>query len=297
MGQRPLPGAGEPHDLALRPQLPGHPLQPLPLTQGILKQRPLRSVAQQRHRHALRLTHHLLQHALLQLVQIGEPVQIHVLAPEIVALRQPVPQLLEPGPGVHALGMELPVIGGIQQRQIPELVAHGALHILHLLPQSLWRDLVGVELLRQIRQLPQKRRPLGGPSEHLQPAVQLLQRQPHGQQLSAAVQRKLRQTAGPGQHPAAEALEAQHLRITGGRRPQRPAQIHLRLMGDMLRHQQHLRPLAALPGHGLQHPAGLSGPRPSDPYGKHGFLLHLTPSRRGYPPRRPAPAGAGTGIS
>ena len=32
MGQRPLSGAGEPHDLALRPQLPGHPLQPLPLT-------------------------------------------------------------------------------------------------------------------------------------------------------------------------------------------------------------------------------------------------------------------------
>ena len=26
-------------------------------------------------------------------------------------------------------------------------------------------------------------------------------------------------------------------------------------------------------------------------------LLHLTPSRRGYPPRRPAPAGAGTGTS
>ena len=182
--------------------------------------------------------------------------------------------------------MELPVIGGIQQRQIPELISHGALHILHLLPQGLGRDLVGVELLRQIRQLLQKRRPLGGPSEHPQPAVQLLQRQPHGQQLTAAVQRKLRQTAGPGQYPAAEALEAQHLRITGGRRPQRPAQIHLRLMGDMLRHQQHLRPLAALPGHGLQHPAGLSGPRPSDPYGKHGFLLYLTPSRRGYPPRR-----------
>ena len=108
MGQRPPPGPVEPHDLVTLSPAGGHPLQPLPLTQGILKQRPLRPVAQQRHRHAFRLTQHLLQNALLQLVQIGKPIQIHVAFPGDSRFRQPVLQLLEPGAGVHALGWSFP---------------------------------------------------------------------------------------------------------------------------------------------------------------------------------------------
>ena len=116
----------------------------------------------------------------------------------------------------------------------------------------------------------QKRRPLRGPSEHLQIAVQLLQAAAHGQQLAAVVQRHVRQSSGLSQHAGGKTLKAEHLRITAGRGAAGAAQIQLRLMGSVLRHQQQLRAVLPLPGHGLQHTGGFAASRASDPDGQHG---------------------------
>ena len=152
------------------------------------------------------------------------------------------PELLEPGPGIHVSVVQPGVIRRIQQRDIPQLIAHSALQVLYMCIEVPGPDLIGVKLLHQVRQLPQKRCPLTGPPEHPQLRRQLLQNPPHGQELSPVVQGKLRQPSRFGQHPGRQAPEAQHLRIPGRRGPQGPAQVHLRLVGNMLRHQQHLPP-------------------------------------------------------
>ena len=182
---------------------------------------------------------------------------------------QMLPELLEPGPGIHVSVVQPGVIRRIQQRDIPQLIAHSALQVLYMCIEVPGPDLIGVKLLHQVRQLPQKRRPLTGPPEHPQLRRQLLQNPPHGQELSPVVQGKLRQPSRFGQHPGRQAPEAQHLRIPGRRGPQGPAQVHLRLMGNMLRHQQHLPPQSPVFLHSLQYPPGFSGPGPSYPYRQH----------------------------
>jgi hypothetical protein len=179
------------------------------------------------------------------------------------------PELLEPGAGVEIAAAQPGVVGGVYQGDVPQLAAHGPVQVLYLPVQGLGADLVGVELLRQVRQLPQERRPLAGPSEYPQLRGQLLQHPPHGQQLPPVVQGKLRQAAGFRQHPGRQAPEAQHLRVPGRRGSQGPAQVHLRLVGDMLRHQQHLPPQSPVFLHSLQYPPGFSGPGPSYPYRQH----------------------------
>ena len=71
--------------------------------QGVLEQLRVRLVSQQRHRQAVPLPQRRLQDVLLHPIEVGEPVNIHVLAHQIVRLRQGVAQLLHAGAGVEPL--------------------------------------------------------------------------------------------------------------------------------------------------------------------------------------------------
>ena len=240
-----------------------HSLQPVTLADGVLKQLHLVHIPQQRHRQAVGLMQHRGQNILLHPVEIGKSVHIHVLARQIVVLRQRIAQLLHPGAHVKAAAVQPRVIGRKHQRRRAQLVPGCAGNVLHLPQQRLRPHLVGVQLVRQRHQLPQERGPLGRPREHRQPPADLLQRPPHGQQLAAGVQRHVRQSAGAAQYTGGQTAEAQHLRITAGRRPAGPAQVQLRLVGGMLRYKQHLSPFAPPCGYLFQHPAALSGAGPA----------------------------------
>ena len=131
-------------------------------------------VAQQRHRYAGAPPQRQRQHALLLFVEEGKAVQIQVLPVQIVGLGQAVVELLHAGTGVGAAVAQPGVVGGEDQRHVPQLIAHGALHVLHMAVQRLRRDLIGVEFIGQRGQLVQERRALGRAAEHLQLGVQLL---------------------------------------------------------------------------------------------------------------------------
>ena len=242
-----------------------HALQSLPLPQRVLEQLRVGLIPQQRHRQALRLPQRRGQNILLHPVEVGEPIHIHVLARQIIRCRQRIAQLLHPRPGIEPVAPQPCVVGAVDQRRRPQLFPGRAVHIRHLRHQLLRRHPVGIQLIGQRHQLPQKRRPLRGPCEHRQPPADLLQRPPHGQQLAAVVQRHVRQTAHLPQHPRGQVPEAQHLRVPAGGGAASAAQIQLRLMGCVLRHQQHLRPLPPPLFDGLQHQPALTGPGPAHP--------------------------------
>ena len=73
-------------------------------------------------------------------------------------------ELLHTGAGVGAAVAQLGVVGGEDQRHVPQLIAHGALHVLHMAVQ---RDLIGVEFVGQRGQLVQECRALGRAAKHL----------------------------------------------------------------------------------------------------------------------------------
>ena len=243
-----------------------HALQPIPLAQCVLEKLRVGLVAQQCHRHAVGLTQRRLQNILLHPIEVGKAVHIDVLSHQIVRARQGVAQLLHPGAGVYPLSVEARIVSAVDQRRRAQLFPCRAVHVGYLLHQRRRRHPVGVQLIRQRHQLPQKRRTLGGTGKHRQPSADLLQRPPHGQQLAAVVQRHIRQAAGLGQHPGGQIPKAQHLRVTAGRGAADAAEIQLRLVGGVLRHQQDLRALLPLLLQRLQHQPALSGSGPSHPY-------------------------------
>ena len=116
----------------------------------------------------------------------------------------------------------------------------GALDVLRLGAENLRRHLIAMQFIEQIQHLLQKRGLLGRAAVHLQHGRHLGQRLLQRQQLAAAVQRHLGEPAGDAQHPVTQAAEAQHLRVAAGGRTADAAEVHLRLVRGVLRHQQDL---------------------------------------------------------
>ena len=262
--------AGEIQDLALHPSPLGHPHQPLALTHRIVEKLFVSFLSQQRDGHAVGLAEDDLQNALFRPVKEGKSVQIDIFAPQIAALLQPVPQLLQAGSHISSLAVQAGIVGRKEHGHIPQLVTGVVLHVLHLLPQRFRCNLIGVEFIGQFHQLTQKTGALAGTGKDLQLALQLLQRHAHGQQLTAVIQREIGAAARFTQHTGGQILKAQHLRITGCRRTQCTAQVQLRFVGNMLRHQQYLLALVSPGGHGFQYTCRLAAAGPSDPDRQHG---------------------------
>ena len=186
-----------------------------------------------------------------------------------MGLGQAVVQLLHAGAHIRVSTAQAGIIGCVDHGHIPQLIAHGPLHIRHMAVQRFRRDLVGIQLIGQCGQLVKKRRPLRGPPEHSQPGMQLLQAAAHGQQFAAVIQRHIGQSACLGQHTGGQTLKTEHLRTAAGGGAAGAAQVQLRLMGGMLRHQQYLGPLFPAAGNGFQHARRLSAARAAYPDGQH----------------------------
>ena len=273
MLQRRIRSVGKIFHLAGHTVLFCHTKQALLLPQGVKKQLAIPFIPQQRHRDIVCLVQNHGENALLLLVEIGKSVKINILTAQISGILHMIAELLHTGAGIHGFIVQLGIVGGIEQGDRAQLIAHCALHIRHLLIQFFRSNLIGVKFIRQIRQLAQKSRTLGGLAEHLQLAVYLLQGKAHGQQLAAVIQRKVRQAACLRQHTVGQSAKAQHLRIPRGRFAQGTAKIHLRFVGGVLRHQKHLSAPGALCLDAFQHFLRFAGPCPSDPDLQHGSLL------------------------
>ena len=113
----------------------------------------------------------------------------------------------------------------------------GSLDILGLVVEDAGRHLIAAQLVKQVQKLLQKGRFLGGAAVHGQLGGYFPQGLLHGQQPAAGIQRHLGNAAGNGQDPVAEAAEAQNLRVAAGSGAAGTAQVDLRLVGGMLRHQ------------------------------------------------------------
>ena len=86
---------------------------------------------------------------------------------------------------------------------------------------------------------------LGGTPVHLHDRNHGAQGLLQQEQLASGVQGHPGKTAGNGQHPVTEPPEAEHFGVAAGSIPTNAAQVDLRLVGCMLRHQQDL--LAGIP--------------------------------------------------
>ena len=136
--------------------------------------------------------------------------------------------------------MKAGLVGPVQQAQVPELVPGGPADLQGLLIQDLRRDLIAAKLVKEIQQLLQKGGLLGGTAIDRQLRGRLQQRFLQRQQLAAGVQRHLGRAAGDSQHPLCQTAETQHFRVAAGSGTADPAQVHLRLVRGVLRHQQDL---------------------------------------------------------
>jgi len=129
--------------------------------------------------------------------------------------------------------------------------------------QDMVRRLAPLAEALGIQQLLEKGGLLGGTAVNRQLRSRLQQGLLQRQQLAACVQRHLGRAAGDGQHPLAQPAEAQHLRVAAGRGAAGPAQVHLRLVGGVLRHQENLVPAAGMGGDAAQHRRGFAGLGPA----------------------------------
>ncbi|CDC67993.1 unknown [Oscillibacter sp. CAG:155] len=151
-----------------------------------------------------------------------------------------VAQLAHPVPGIQAGPVQPGLIGAVEQTQVQQLVPGGPLHFPCSGVQHLGGDFITVQLVDQIQQLLQKGRLLRGATVYRQHGRDLREGLLQRQQLSPCIQRHLGRPAGNSQHPVPQPPEAEHFRVAAGGVPADPAQIHLRLVGGVLRHQQDL---------------------------------------------------------
>ena len=110
----------------------------------------------------------------------------------------------------------------------------------------------------------------GGAAVHRQLRQDLQQGLLQGEELPPGVQGHLGPAAGDGQHPVREAAEAEDLGKAAGGVPAGGAQVHLRLVGGVLRHQENLVPAAGVGSDAVQHRLGFAGVRPAGQQGQHG---------------------------
>ena len=181
-----------------------------------------------------------LQHLPLLGVEIGEAVQEHVLAEDVAGVPQRLAELGHPVPGVKAGAVQPGLVGPVQQAQVQQLVPAGPLDLPGLALQQLRGHVVAPQLVEEVQQLLEKGRLLGGAAVDLQLRCHLSQGLLQCQELAAGVQRHLGGAAGDRQHPVAQTAEAEDLRVAAGGVSAEAAQVHLRLVGGVLRHQQDL---------------------------------------------------------
>ena len=201
--------------------------------------------------------------------KVGKTVQKHIPAIHIARFFQVIRQLCHQIPAVLPVLVQPGLIGGVDKGQVPELLPRNSLQIRIQLPQLLRRHPVSLHFIKECHQLSQEGSFPGGPGIEGKLGQHLLKGQLHHQQLPAGIQSGIRKAAGEGQYPVGQKPEAENLAVAGGGGAAGPAQVYLRLVGSMLRHQQQLKTAIPQPPDLLQHPGGLAGVGRPHPYPQH----------------------------
>ena len=195
--------------------------------------------------------------------EIGEAVNVNILVPGVARRLQAVAELGHIVPGVQTGTEEAGFIGGVEKAQVVELVPGGAGYDLGLLVKGLGGDLVAAELVEEGQKLAEEGGLPGGTAVDRQLRENLQQGFFQGEELAPGVQGHLGRPAGDGEDPVREAAEAQHLGEAAGGVAAGAAQVHLRLVGGVLRHQKNLLPAAGAGGRAVQHRLGFAGLGPA----------------------------------
>ena len=136
-------------------------------------------------------------------------------------------------------------------------------HLLHGHPAAL-------QFIHQIQKGLEKGRLPGGTTVHRQTAGHVHHGPLHHEELPAPVQGHGLQSPGLCQHPAGQPGEGEHLGVSGCLIPQKAAEVHLRRVGGLVRHQENLLPCRTVLRHQIQHHPGFSCVGPASDQPQHG---------------------------
>ena len=163
------------------------------------------------------------------------------------------------------------VIGLLNEGQVLQLLLEPLAAALRRGLQLLRADAGGLQLLQGGEQKALGLRPAAGAVVDLQPGAHGVQGQGHAKKLPALVQQRRGQTAPKLGHAARQTREAEDLRREGETVPADAAELPLRLVAVLLRHQQHivLFPVFHRPAQLLVDGRGLAGPGLSDDEAQH----------------------------
>ena len=173
-------------------------------------------------------------------IEVGESVKENIFTLRIVRGFQVFAELGHLIPGVQAGAAEPGLVGAEEKAQIPELGAGGAFDGLGGAVEGLRRHLIAAQLVKEVQELLQKGGLLGGTAVDRQLRGHFCQGLLKGQQLAAGVQSDVRTAAGDGEDPVRQAAKAQNFRVAAGGGAADAAEVHLRQVGGVLRHQQDL---------------------------------------------------------
>ena len=191
--------------------------------------------------------------------EVGETVDINILARGVAGGFQAVAELGHIVPRVQAGAEEAGLIGGVEKAQVPELVVRGPGNGLGLLVKGLGRDLVAPQLVKEGQELAEEGGLPGGAAVNRQLRENLQQGFFQGEELAPGVQGHLGRAAGDGEDPVREAAEAQYLGVAAGGVAAGAAKVHLRLVRGVFGHQENLVPSAGAGGDAAKHRRGFAG--------------------------------------
>ena len=221
------------------------------------------------------------QHRLLLSGEVQEAVHIDPILRTHGALLDLLCQQGQPVGGVRVAVCHHRVVGLLDKGQILQLLLQPLAAALRGGLQLLRRDTGGLQLLQSGEQEALGLRPAVGPVVDLQTGAHGVQGQSHAEKLSALVQHGRRQASVKLGHAAGKAREAEHLRREGETVPADAAELPLRLVAVLLRHQEHmvLFPVFHCPAQFLIDGRGLAGPGLSDDEAQHpGASFSLCPA-------------------
>ena len=195
--------------------------------------------------------------------KIGKSVEENILPVDISRCLQIFLQLFEKVTRITTRRVQLAEINAVDQCKVAQLVAALPFDLRYALRKLLGRNSVSLQFLHHGEQALQKCRALRRALVDLEHRRKLRERALERQELSARIERHVRAAAADAQHARGEQLERQGLGMARRGVAANTAQVHLRHMRGVLRHEQDL--LRGIPQRGdpLQHAPGFTRARAS----------------------------------
>ena len=214
----------------------------------------------------------------LLLCEVDKAVYIHVRAAAEYAAGYLRFKHGEPVGGVGAAAAHNGVIAFKHERKVGKLVTERVIHFRRCTRQRLARHAGGFQLVHRMKQHILKLRLSLCARIHAQPRRRCLERERHAQKPPALVERGPRAAAVQAHHAPRKAGERKHLRIQRERVAAAQAELPLRLVAVLLRHDEKSLPLAVVYGitYLLNDGRGLADTRAADYQSEHRPFPFLT---------------------